>query len=106
MNPTNEMLQCPGGAIGACQVDHSRNKGYNLGYVQSNPQIAENGDLTLQYSGGSACHGQFNRSMRIFFSCSKKMVGFYPFLKKKTKQNKTKQKTAGFKRPTKLIYFY
>ena len=76
VNPTKEDIPCPGGAIGACQIDHSRNKGYNLGYVQSNPQVADTGDLTLHYSGGTECHGQFNRSTRIVFSCSPKMVGF------------------------------
>ena len=67
-------MKCPGGLIGACQIDHSSKKGYNLGYVQSNPQIAANGELSLQYSGGSECHHQFNRSIRIVFSCSKRMV--------------------------------
>ena len=77
VNPTNqELLKCPGGAIGACQIDHSSDRGFNLGYVQSNPQIADNGVLTLQYSGGSECHHQFNRSIRIIFYCSKEMVRF------------------------------
>lgn len=67
-------MKCPGGLIGACQIDHNSKKGYNLGYVQSNPQIAANGELSLQYSGGSECHHQFNRSIRIVFSCSKRMV--------------------------------
>lgn len=67
-------MKCPGGAIGACQIDHNSKKGFNLGYVQSNPQIAANGELSLQYSGGSECHHQFNRSIRIVFSCSKIMV--------------------------------
>ncbi|KAL9969231.1 hypothetical protein ACROYT_G021424 [Oculina patagonica] len=73
VNPTPELMKCPGGAIGACQIDHSSNKGFNLGYVQSNPQVAANGELSLQYSGGSECHHQFNRSIRIVFSCSKIM---------------------------------
>ena len=74
VNPTPELMKCPGGSIGACQIDHHSKKGFNLGYVQSNPQIAANGELSLQYSGGSECHHQFNRSMRIVFSCSKIMV--------------------------------
>ena len=74
VNLTPELMKCPGGATGACQIDHKSNKGFNLGYVQSNPQIAANGELSLQYSGGSGCHQQFNRSIRIVFSCSKIMV--------------------------------
>lgn len=68
-------MKCPGGAIGACQIDHSADgKGFNLGYVQSNPQVAADGELSLQYSGGSECHHQFNRSIRIVFSCAETMV--------------------------------
>ena len=74
VNPTGEVLKCPGGAIGACQIDHSQDKGFNLGYVQSNPQITGKGELTLQYSGGTVCHKQFSRSVRIVFSCSERMV--------------------------------
>ncbi|XP_022790425.1 cation-independent mannose-6-phosphate receptor-like [Stylophora pistillata] len=74
VNPIGEVLKCPGGAIGACQIDHSQDKGFNLGYVQSNPQITGKGELTLQYSGGTSCHkNQFSRSIRIVFSCSKLM---------------------------------
>ena len=74
VNPTPELMKCPGGPIGACQIDHSSDKGFNLGYVQSNPQVAASGELSLQYSGGSECHHQFNRSIRIIFSCAKMMV--------------------------------
>jgi len=74
VNPTPELMKCPGGAIGACQIDHKSKRGFNLGYVQSNPQIAASGELSLQYSGGSECHHQFNRSIRIVFSCSDIMV--------------------------------
>lgn len=74
VNIVQDLMKCPGGAIGACQVDHSQNKGFNLGQVQSNPYVAGNGELTLQYSGGSECHHKFNRSIRIVFSCSSDMV--------------------------------
>ena len=70
INSSNELVKCPGGAIGACQIDHQSGKGFNLGYVQSDPQITDNGDLTLLYSGGSECHHKYNRSIRIVFSCS------------------------------------
>ena len=76
LNYPQEVTKCPGGPIGACQIDHKADKGFNLGYVQSDPQVADNGDLTLQYSGGTECHHQFNRSIRIVFSCSKQMVRF------------------------------
>ena len=74
INSSNELVKCPGGAIGACQIDHLSGKGFNLGYVQSDPQITDNGDLTLLYSGGSECHHQYNRSIRIVFSCSNTTV--------------------------------
>ena len=73
-NPPPQEISCPGGAIGACQFDHKTGRGHNMGYVQSNPQIAANGDLALRYLGGDMCHNQFNRSTRIIFSCSKTMV--------------------------------
>ena len=75
VNPSGEALKCPGGPIGGCQIDHSQKKGFNLGYVQSNPQITSKGELSLQYSGGTPCHkNQFSRSLRIVFSCSKRTV--------------------------------
>ncbi|KAL8573519.1 hypothetical protein ACOMHN_047790 [Nucella lapillus] len=72
--PINEIAgsTCPGGPIGGCQTGGS--EAFSLGYIQSKPQVADDGTITMRYVGGSVCHRgtpqEARRSLRITFFCS------------------------------------
>ncbi|XP_061097950.1 cation-independent mannose-6-phosphate receptor [Conger conger] len=57
---------CPGGALGTCGIIDG--KGVNLGYVQSNPQAAADGSISIAYGNGDKC-GESRYSTRIIFQC-------------------------------------
>ncbi|KAK7494564.1 hypothetical protein BaRGS_00014217 [Batillaria attramentaria] len=72
--PINEIAgsTCPGGPVGGCQTGGQQ--AFGLGYIQSKPQVADDGTITLRYVGGTLCHRgtatQAHRSMRINFHCA------------------------------------
>eukprot|EP00911_Craspedida_sp_UC1_P002414 UC1_evm2s1801 len=51
----------------ACQLA-SEHRYYELGYP-AGPKIDNNGDLTVVFEGGQLCHGKYNRSAEVKFSC-------------------------------------
>ncbi|XP_058881252.1 cation-independent mannose-6-phosphate receptor [Acipenser ruthenus] len=64
--PLPSVKGCPGGSLGSCAKysDHS----LNLGYIQSSPQAATDGSLSIVYLGGDNCdNGRY--STRIIFQC-------------------------------------
>lgn len=61
------ILPCAVGPLGACGVIDG--KGYNLGYVQSNPQVAESGSISIVYHNGDRCGSTSRYSTRIIFQC-------------------------------------
>lgn len=60
------LLSTIGGALGTCGIING--KGVNLGYVQSNPQAAVDGSITISYGNGDKC-GESRYSTRIIFQC-------------------------------------
>ncbi|KAM9338794.1 cation-independent mannose-6-phosphate receptor [Symphorus nematophorus] len=58
---------CPVGPLGACgKID---GKSYNLGYVQSSPQAAEDGSISIVYQNGDRCGPTSRYSTRIILQC-------------------------------------
>lgn len=55
------------GPLGACGVIDGNS--YNLGYVQSSPQAAEDGSITIVYQNGDKCGSASRYSTRIIFQC-------------------------------------
>ncbi|KAJ8270708.1 hypothetical protein GJAV_G00118320 [Gymnothorax javanicus] len=64
--PLPMVTGCPVGALGACGIIDG--KGVNLGYVQSNPQAAADGSISIVYGNGDKC-GESRYSTRIIFQC-------------------------------------
>ncbi|KAG7460969.1 hypothetical protein MATL_G00204630 [Megalops atlanticus] len=64
--PLPRVMGCPGGALGSCAK--IGNKGVNLGYVQSSPQAAADGSISIVYLNGDKC-GDGRYSTRIIFQC-------------------------------------
>ncbi|XP_067429257.1 cation-independent mannose-6-phosphate receptor [Thunnus thynnus] len=65
--PLPSLKDCPVGPLGACGVIDGAS--YNLGYVQSSPQVADDGSISIVYRNGDKC-GETNRySTRIIFLC-------------------------------------
>ncbi|XP_064196429.1 cation-independent mannose-6-phosphate receptor [Anguilla rostrata] len=64
--PLPRVLGCPGGALGTCAIIDG--KGVNLGYVQSNPQAAADGSISIVYGNGDKCENS-RYSTRIIFQC-------------------------------------
>ncbi|XP_028253968.1 cation-independent mannose-6-phosphate receptor [Parambassis ranga] len=64
--PLPRVKDCPVGPLGACGVIDG--KKYNLGYVQSSPQVAEDGSISIMYQNGDVC-GSSRYSTRIIFQC-------------------------------------
>ena len=62
----------PVGPLGACGV--IRGKGYNLGYVQSRPQVAEGGSISIIYQNGDQCGNSSRYSTRIILQCDENSV--------------------------------
>ncbi|XP_033118003.1 cation-independent mannose-6-phosphate receptor-like [Anneissia japonica] len=68
----NADYNCPGGAIGSCQTSTTGNAAdkLNLGYIQSMPEAAPDGSVSIQYENGDICNGNVRYSTRIIFECS------------------------------------
>jgi len=49
-------------------------KKYNLGYVQSSPQAAEDGSISIVYQNGDLCGAASRYSTRIIFQCDNNPV--------------------------------
>uniref|UniRef100_A0A3Q2ZJ59 Insulin-like growth factor 2 receptor n=1 Tax=Kryptolebias marmoratus TaxID=37003 RepID=A0A3Q2ZJ59_KRYMA len=64
--PLPAVHDCPVGPLGACVVIDK--KGYNLGYVQSSPQVADDGSISVVYHNGDKC-GSSRYSTRIIMQC-------------------------------------
>nr|XP_020473896.1 cation-independent mannose-6-phosphate receptor isoform X2 [Monopterus albus] len=58
---------CPAGPLGACGMIDG--KSLNLGYVQSVPQVAEDGSISIVYQNGDPCGSTSHYSTRIIFHC-------------------------------------
>ncbi|KAM9355931.1 cation-independent mannose-6-phosphate receptor [Pholidichthys leucotaenia] len=67
--PLPPMKECPVGPLGACGVFSG--KSYNLGYIQSSPQVAEDGSVSIVYQNGDSCGASSRYSTRIIFQCDK-----------------------------------
>lgn len=55
------------GPLGACSIIDG--KGFNLGYVQSSPQAAEDGSISIVYQNGDRCGDTGRYSTRIILQC-------------------------------------
>uniref|UniRef100_A0A3B3VE79 Insulin-like growth factor 2 receptor n=1 Tax=Poecilia latipinna TaxID=48699 RepID=A0A3B3VE79_9TELE len=55
------------GPLGACGVISG--KGLNLGYMQSSPQVAEDGSISIVYQNGDKCGSSSTYSTRIILQC-------------------------------------
>uniref|UniRef100_A0A3Q3IPM5 Uncharacterized protein n=1 Tax=Monopterus albus TaxID=43700 RepID=A0A3Q3IPM5_MONAL len=55
------------GPLGACGMIDG--KSLNLGYVQSVPQVAEDGSISIVYQNGDPCGSTSHYSTRIIFHC-------------------------------------
>ncbi|XP_062406227.1 cation-independent mannose-6-phosphate receptor [Sardina pilchardus] len=65
--PLPRVEGCPGGVLGACAIVDGR--GLNLGYVQSSPEPASDGTVSIVYRGGDPCGNEGRFSTRIIFIC-------------------------------------
>uniref|UniRef100_A0A6Q2XKG2 Insulin-like growth factor 2 receptor n=1 Tax=Esox lucius TaxID=8010 RepID=A0A6Q2XKG2_ESOLU len=66
--PLPPVKECPGGLLGACGIIDG--KGVNLGYVQSSPQVASNGSISIVYiNGDKGLNCDNGHSTRILFQC-------------------------------------
>ncbi|XP_034555992.1 cation-independent mannose-6-phosphate receptor [Notolabrus celidotus] len=65
--PLPPVSNCPVGPLGACAVVDG--KSMNLGYVQSRPQAAEDGSISIVYQNGDQCDSTSHYSTRIIFQC-------------------------------------
>lgn len=65
--PLPPVRDCPVGPLGACgMVD---GKSLNLGYVQSSPQAAEDGSISIVYQNGDKCGAASRYSTRVILQC-------------------------------------
>ncbi|XP_070781683.1 cation-independent mannose-6-phosphate receptor [Enoplosus armatus] len=65
--PLPPMKECPVGPLGACGLIDGRS--YNLGYVQSSPQAAGDGSISIVYQNGERCGSTSRYSTRIILQC-------------------------------------
>ncbi|XP_068609541.1 cation-independent mannose-6-phosphate receptor [Brachionichthys hirsutus] len=65
--PLPPLKDCPVGPLGACAMIDG--KSYNLGYVQSRPQMAEDGSISIVYQNGDRCDATSRYSTRILLQC-------------------------------------
>ncbi|XP_053300759.1 cation-independent mannose-6-phosphate receptor [Pleuronectes platessa] len=68
--PLPPVNKCPIGPLGACGVIDG--KSYNLGYVLSTPQVAEDGSISVLYQNGDLCGAASRYSTRIILQCDDK----------------------------------
>uniref|UniRef100_A0A673X295 Insulin-like growth factor 2 receptor n=1 Tax=Salmo trutta TaxID=8032 RepID=A0A673X295_SALTR len=64
--PLPPVQGCPDGLLGACGTIEG--KSVNLGYVQSSPQVASDGSISIVYLNGDRCD-KGHHSTRIIFQC-------------------------------------
>lgn len=69
---TSVLLNPAVGPLGACGLIDGR--GYNLGYVQSSPQMMEDGSISIVYLNGDRCDSKSFYSTRIIFQCAEHPV--------------------------------
>ncbi|GLD62869.1 cation-independent mannose-6-phosphate receptor, partial [Lates japonicus] len=65
--PLPPLQDCPVGPLGACGVIDGKH--YNLGYIQSTPQVAEGGSISIMYQNGDPCGPTSRYSTRIILEC-------------------------------------
>ncbi|KAM4632802.1 LOW QUALITY PROTEIN: cation-independent mannose-6-phosphate receptor [Polymixia lowei] len=65
--PLPSIHGCPVGPLGACGSISGTN--LNLGYIQSSPQVAEDGSVSIVYQNGDRCGATARYSTRILFQC-------------------------------------
>ncbi|AWP20381.1 putative cation-independent mannose-6-phosphate receptor [Scophthalmus maximus] len=65
--PLPHVTGCPVGPLGACGLVDG--KGFNLGYIQSAPQVAEGGSISITYQNGDLCGATGRYSTRIILQC-------------------------------------
>ncbi|KAK9531251.1 hypothetical protein VZT92_010686 [Zoarces viviparus] len=65
--PLPPVSDCPVGPLGACGMIDG--KSYNLGFVQSSPQAAEDGSISIVYQNGDLCGSASRYSTRIILQC-------------------------------------
>ncbi|KAM3833852.1 cation-independent mannose-6-phosphate receptor [Diretmus argenteus] len=65
--PLPSVQGCPVGPLGAC--GSLGGTSHNLGYVQSSPQVAEDGSISIVYQNGDRCGDTSRYSTRIIFQC-------------------------------------
>ncbi|XP_044024917.1 cation-independent mannose-6-phosphate receptor isoform X2 [Siniperca chuatsi] len=65
--PLPPLKDCPVGPLGSCGLIDG--KSYNLGYVQSSPQVAEDGSISIVYQNGEQCDHTSHYSTRIILQC-------------------------------------
>uniref|UniRef100_A0A8C6L0H5 Insulin-like growth factor 2 receptor n=6 Tax=Nothobranchius TaxID=28779 RepID=A0A8C6L0H5_NOTFU len=65
--PLPTIKGCPVGPLGACGV--IKGTYYNLGYVQSSPQVADDGSVSIVYHNGDKCGSSSRYSTRIIIQC-------------------------------------
>ncbi|CAL1586585.1 unnamed protein product [Knipowitschia caucasica] len=65
--PLPPIKNCPMGPLGACAVMDGVS--HNLGYIQSVPQVAEDGSISIVYQNGDKCGEASQYSTRIIFQC-------------------------------------
>uniref|UniRef100_UPI003AAAD5C6 cation-independent mannose-6-phosphate receptor isoform X1 n=2 Tax=Centroberyx gerrardi TaxID=166262 RepID=UPI003AAAD5C6 len=65
--PLPSVHGCPVGPLGAC--GRIGETSYNLGYVQSSPQVADDGSVSIIYQNGDQCGDASRYSTRIIFQC-------------------------------------
>lgn len=65
------------GLLGACSVIDG--KGSNLGYIQSSPQAAADGSISIVYQNGDRCGDTGRYSTRIILQCDHNPVSAAAF---------------------------
>lgn len=65
--PLPSIKDCPVGPLGACGVIDGTS--FNLGYIQSSPQVAEDGSISIVYQNGDRCGDSSHYSTRIILQC-------------------------------------
>ncbi|XP_024912478.1 cation-independent mannose-6-phosphate receptor isoform X2 [Cynoglossus semilaevis] len=65
--PLPPSIDCPAGPLGACGLIDGQV--HNLGYIQSMPQVAEGGSISISYLNGDQCGPTSRYSTRIILQC-------------------------------------
>lgn len=65
--PLPTVKDCPVGPLGACGLINGAS--HNLGYIQSSPQVSNDGSISIVYQNGDKCGESSQYSTRIIFLC-------------------------------------